>query len=257
LGCKTIFWNSAVFSQLEPLLQKAPTGSALCISGVHWLQGFRLPLEEISTLTQKYGHYLLVDGSQLAGNAPINLDQSGIDAFYFSAWNWLLGPLGLGALWLSKKLQANLAVPFKGTESVKEPESYLPHRFQWVNDAHAWEYSTANYNDWVYFASSLELLSNIGFNNVQERLFLLRNKLAEAICKQDLFYETSTVPPHGQPTSIFTFKPCKGSPQELMQFLQKQNIVCALRGESIRFSPHLNILEEDVKQIAEVLNSFY
>ena len=145
---------------LRPLLQ--PPTRVVSLSAVHWCTGMPLPLVEIGRLCAERDVLLVVDGAQGVGLVDIDVRAAGIAAMAFSAWKWLLGPIGLGALYLRRDLIDRLRFPFKGTGSVIDDHNHLPYRDALKPGADRYVLSTPNYNDWVHFDASLEYLEGLG-----------------------------------------------------------------------------------------------
>src|SRR5690606_20019129 len=99
----------------------------------------------------------------------------------FSAWKWLLGPVGLGMLYVSKDRLERLRPVFKGTESVAGGEGYLPYREALKPTADRFAYSSGSINDWVYFDASLAYLEGIGFERVRSRILELAGHLSDRL----------------------------------------------------------------------------
>jgi hypothetical protein len=90
--------------------------------------------------TRGTGVLVLVDGAQAAGAIPVNVDDLGVDAYAFPAHKWLLGPLGMGALYVAPASGARLESTFAGhpTHSSLDADARgLPwpdaRRFEWSN----------------------------------------------------------------------------------------------------------------------------
>jgi L-cysteine/cystine lyase len=72
---------------------------------------------ELAALARAAGAITIVDGAQAAGAIPMTLDDLGVDAYAVPAQKWLLGPEGMGALWLRREVAASLASPVGGFTS--------------------------------------------------------------------------------------------------------------------------------------------
>src|SRR5450759_3508343 len=83
---------------------------AVVLSHVLWTTGAVLPVDRIGRLGRSAGATVLVDGAQAAGAIPVILDDLGVDAYAMPAQKWLLGPEGMGALWVRRSF-ADAAVP--------------------------------------------------------------------------------------------------------------------------------------------------
>jgi len=92
---------------------------------------------------------------QGVGQVPLDLRSLGSLVVAFSAWKWLLGPIGVAVLAVSRDQLASLKPVFKGPDNLARA-TYLPYQTDFKTTADRYTYSTANVNDWVYFRASLE-----------------------------------------------------------------------------------------------------
>jgi selenocysteine lyase/cysteine desulfurase len=169
----------------------------------------------------------------------------------FSAWKWLLGPLGLGVLYVSKAKLGNLDPVFIGSDSVVRADEYLPYKSELKPSADRFTFSTASFNDWIYLEAALEFLQNIGFSTVIERIFELSAKLSSGLKKIGFNVLSDQFAEH--PTGIVVCeKPGIGS-AVIIQHLEKNKIVAAERLGRVRFSPHVYISPQQIDQVLQVL----
>lgn len=75
---------------------------AVVASHVLWTTGAVLPIDRLGTLARDAGAISIVDGAQSAGAIPVNLDDLDVDAYAVPGQKWLLGPEGMGALWVRR-----------------------------------------------------------------------------------------------------------------------------------------------------------
>ena len=71
-------------------------------SHVLWSTGAVMPVRAIADLAHERGAFVLVDGAQAPGAIAVDVGALGVDAYGLSAQKWLLGPEGMGALWVSQ-----------------------------------------------------------------------------------------------------------------------------------------------------------
>ena len=71
--------------------------------------GSSCPSARIADIAHERGALVLVDGAQAAGAIPVNVRDLGADMYAIPAQKWLLGPEGLGALWVRRELLADAA----------------------------------------------------------------------------------------------------------------------------------------------------
>ena len=77
---------------------------ALVVSHVLWTTGAVLPVARLGALARDAGAVTVIDGAQSAGAIPVNLEDLGVAADAVPGQKWLLGPEGMGALWVRRDL---------------------------------------------------------------------------------------------------------------------------------------------------------
>jgi len=83
---------------------------AVVISHVLWTTGAILPVGRIATLAREAGAVTIIDGAQAAGAIPLTLEDLDVDAYAMPGQKWLLGPEGMGALWVRRAF-ADATIP--------------------------------------------------------------------------------------------------------------------------------------------------
>ena len=234
---------------LEPLLE-APT-KVLSVSAVHWCTGMPLPLVEIGRLCQQQNILLVVDGAQGVGLVDIDVRAAGIGAMAFSGWKWLLGPVGLGALYVRRDLLDRLRFPWKGTGSVIDDHNYLPYRDDLKPGADRYVLSTPNYNDWVHFDASLDYLDDLGFAAVRARIHALARFLGQRLSTAGFALASDNFP--DQSTGIVSAHRVGLDVAGLVSRLGQQGVVGADRLGRLRLAPHIYLIEDQLERAAALV----
>lgn len=226
----------------------------MSLSAVHWCTGMPLPLSAIGALCRERGIDLVVDGAQGVGMQPLDVKKTGISYMSFSAWKWLMGPLGVGVFYIAPEKLSCLKPVFTGTESVVRDQEYLPYREELKPTADRFTFSTGNWNDWVYFAAALDFLSSLGFETVRERIFELSRRLSLGLT--GIGFQVLSDRHPDWPTGIVVCEKEGVPASRILSHLKKNRIVAAERLGRIRFSPHIYIspamIDEVVRVLAEV-----
>ena len=89
-----------------------PGTKLVSISHVLWTTGLVMPIRRIADIAHERGALMLVDGAQAAGAIAVNARDLGVDMYSVPAQKWLLGPEGLGALWVRRELLDTLHSTF-------------------------------------------------------------------------------------------------------------------------------------------------
>jgi cysteine desulfurase / selenocysteine lyase len=233
--------------------------SVLSLSPVHWCSGIPLPMDEISEFCKKENIWLAIDGAQGLGNVKVTPSKWGAHFLAGSAWKWLLGPLGLGVVYVSDEALDELNPVFKGTQSVPNDLEYLPYKSEFKNTADRYEFSTPSFIDWVYWHASLKALQSLGFQNVQDEIHDMSNYLCRGV--EALGISHSWGNGNTYSTGIlsldlndnFTDK----TSLEWKNLLFENNIVVAERMNRIRVSPHVYLNRDQLDEFLKVVSKYY
>ena len=94
--------DDEIVDQFDRLI--TPGTKLVSLSHVLWTTGLVMPVRRIADIAHERGALVLVDGAQAAGAIPVNVRDLGADMYAIPAQKWLLGPEGLGALWVRREL---------------------------------------------------------------------------------------------------------------------------------------------------------
>jgi selenocysteine lyase/cysteine desulfurase len=75
----------------------------VCLSQLTTLDGRLLPVAEAASIAHQRGVPVMVDGAQSLGQYPVDVGGLGCDFFVGSGHKWLLGPRGLGFVWVASE----------------------------------------------------------------------------------------------------------------------------------------------------------
>ena len=89
----------------------------VALSHVSWITGAVLDVPGAARAAGAVGAFTLVDGAQAAGAVRTDPAAWGVDAYAMPAQKWLLGPEGLGALWVRPGRLREIAPTVMGYES--------------------------------------------------------------------------------------------------------------------------------------------
>jgi L-cysteine/cystine lyase len=143
-----------------------PRTRLVALSHVAYGTGEVLDVAGAAAAARRAGALTLVDGAQTVGAIPVRPDELGVDAVAFPAHKWLLGPEGLGGLWLSEEALARVEVTFAGYESGTD---HLPGgSFTPFPGARRLELSTPPLDLVAAWRAALAWLDEVGWDAVYE-----------------------------------------------------------------------------------------
>lgn len=228
-----------------------PHTKAAALSAVHWCTGMPFPLKELAGICTDMNIDLVLDVSQGAGHVPVHIDDWHLSFCTGSAWKWLQGPLGLGILIIKKEKIPSLTHIFKGTSSVVSHKNYLPYKEELLPTVDRYVYSTPSLIDWAYFDASLAYLSQIGFDNICNRIFALSEYLCDGLADKGFSVLNHRYAPVQSGIVVAEHKTVNST--QIVQQLNARNIITADRYGRVRFSLHIcNTLEQIDRVLTEM-----
>jgi cysteine desulfurase/selenocysteine lyase len=165
----------------------------LAVSSVQWTNGFRVDLAGISQLCQDRRLILMVDAAQHLGVLPMNVSSVPVDILVSSGHKWLNAPFGMGMMYVSPRIRADLRLPIAGFfaaeppdntwgESFQRPETSPVADYRFVKTARAWEIGgTANFAGAVGLAAATRLALTIGLDNIAAHSRALTDQMIEGL----------------------------------------------------------------------------
>ena len=213
--------------------------------------GSILPVKEIAKILDDKIPFF-IDGAQTVGCIG-EMDVSKIKCNFmsFNGSKWLCGPMGTGLFYCNRKSSELLKPMTIGGESaiIYDETSLafkeLPDKFQT---------GFRNYVGIVGLESSARYLMNFGLNNIREKNQYLSNLFREELSKIPNIILYGPDDPN-QRTSIVSFNLKGHDSQEIVDRLEKQNIILAVREimeqKIIRASPHFFNTESEMLQVID------
>ena len=89
----------------------------VALSHVSWCTGTVLDVQGAVRSARMGDAMVVVDGAQSVGAIPVDAPALGVDAYAFPAQKWLLGPEGIGALWIPPASRERIDLTFCAYEA--------------------------------------------------------------------------------------------------------------------------------------------
>jgi selenocysteine lyase/cysteine desulfurase len=239
-------WTSAVLDDLDE------DSAVVAVPNCHWTDGSLLDLASIGERAREAGAALVVDGIQSLGAHPFDARQVRPDFLAASAYKWLLGPYGVGFLYVGEEWREGTPIEHnwinrRGTEDFSQLVEY-EDAFQ----PGARRYDVGERSNFALLPMANEALRQIldwGVENVSETI----GGLTDLIEREAKERGIEAVPREVRARHMVGLKLGSTAPEDLAARLATEGVFVSVRGEGIRVSPHLYNIGEDVERLFEVI----
>jgi len=227
----------------------------VALASCHFVSGYRIDVEGIANMLAARGIPFCVDGIQTLGAFPTPVKQ--VDFLAADAHKWLLGPCAAGLLYVRKEQQERLRPTVFGWHNVRCPNYVAQTQMAFRPDARRYEAGSANLLGLAGLQAALELLLEIGVDNIAAELLRKRAWLVPALqAKGYLVLQADAPPAHA--SAIITFHRPGADLPALHRKLIDARIITSLRADRsgqhyIRLSPHFYNTDAEFHRLLDLL----
>lgn len=227
----------------------------VALASCHFVSGYRLDFQTIGRLLRERRILFCLDAIQTLGAFPMPTEQ--VDLLAADAHKWLLGPCGAGVMYVRHSIQDRLNPPVYGWHNVQCPDFVAQEKIVLRSGAAKYEAGTQNLLGLVGLKAAMELLLELGIENIAKELLRKRAWLAAALQAKGYTVLHADVPPENTGGITSFHQPGKDL-APLHQKLLQANIVTSLRVDRtgtkyIRLSPHFYNTDEELHRLLELL----
>jgi selenocysteine lyase/cysteine desulfurase len=225
---------------------------AVAISAVQWSNGFRIDLTRLGELCKEKGVLLFVDAIQALGVHPFDVRAMNIDFLSADGHKWLCGPEGAGVFFCKRELIGHIHPSELGYLAMKQGFESNEIKINLHDDARRFDSGVYNLAGICALGASINLLLEVGIDQVQKRVKELTDRLAEGIQRRGWRLHSPRTP--SEWSGIVTFSSEKHDLTALRKHLRDEfRIVVAGRLGRLRASPHFYNTEEEIDQLIDAL----
>jgi L-cysteine/cystine lyase len=154
-----------------------PRTRLVACSHVGWVSGSYAPAELAGVEVP-----VLLDGAQGVGAVPVDVKALGCDAYAGAGQKWLCGPDGLGMLYVTPELRAEVAVSRRGYTNLEDPNSGIEASLR--ADARRLETMSLSAEAVACALAAIELLEAVGWSELYEAARTLAARLADELAER-------------------------------------------------------------------------
>jgi cysteine desulfurase/selenocysteine lyase len=219
------------------------------LSTVNYISGFKIDVSSIGSYLHQRNILFCVDAIQSLGAFPI--ETTHIDFLAAGANKWLLGPIGIGILYIKRGKLGLLSPILAGWKCVQSSKSYTSYSLCFLDSAKRFEPACVSIVSLVGLNAALELLLEIKIENIARRLAMLRRLIVPSLKEKG--YRIFGFNRPEQISGITSFSSRKQDIVQLRNKLDSSGFVVSLRdgldgNKCIRVSPHFYNTEEEILQ---------
>ncbi len=227
----------------------------VALASSHFISGYRIDIPAIGKFLRQRKILFCVDAIQTLGAFPTTVED--VDLLAADAHKWLLGPSGAGLLYVRREVQARVNPPVYGWHNVHCPDFVAQERITLRTDARKYEAGTHNLTGLVGLVAALELVKEIGVEQIGRELLRKRGWLVPALQAKGYSVLNAGAPPENGSGIVSFHKPGE-DPAERHRKLLEANIFTSLRVDRagrryLRLSPHFYNTDAELQRVLEML----
>jgi selenocysteine lyase/cysteine desulfurase len=240
-------WSDAVLSFITEEI------GLVALPHCHWTDGTVFDLAAIRAACDRVGAHLAVDATQSLGAMPLDMAAVRPDVLAASGHKWLLGPYGVGFLYLDERLRdgAPLEENWLNREGSEDFSRLTEYRDAYRPGARRFDVGEAsNFILMPMAAAALELVAAWGVENIAESLATVTRKLALV---GQAFGLTPT-PAAERAPHLLGLRMAHGPAKPVAESMAREKVFVSARGSVLRIAPHLHVDSADMDRFANVLS---
>jgi cysteine desulfurase / selenocysteine lyase len=228
----------------------------LALSWVQYASGFRSDLARLGAACRERDVLFVVDVIQGLGVLPLDVAAAGVDVAAAACHKWLLGPEGIGLLYVSDRVIDRVRPVRAGWRSMSNPYQWTEYDLAFAEGAKRLESGTLNVYGIHALGGSLEILRDAGASFIEEGVLALADRAARGLADLGFTLISSRLP--GETSGIVAATHPRHDPRALVRRLGERDVMVAARAGRFRISPHFYNTEGEIdrclKELEEVLS---
>jgi len=228
----------------------------VALASCHYLTGYRIDIDGIGERLRERGILFCLDAIQTTGAFPTEMTH--VDFAAADSHKWMLGPVGAGFFFVSKRVRDRLRPALLGALNVQSPDFIAQDAIAFEPGPSRYEPGTLNLPGIAGMGAAVELILEIGIDAVAQRLLALREHILREAAA--LGYTPYPDPRAAEPgaSGIVTLAHPDKDLEAVHRACLERDIVCSLRANRagqpmLRLSPHAYTTEAELHQAFRVL----
>ncbi len=243
-------WTRAV---LETVDEKKNRIAIVALPQCHWTDGGLFDLVAIGGACRERGIFLCLDVTQSAGAFPLDVQRIQPDFLTSATYKWLMGTYSLGLLYVSERWQQEGRPIEHNWIHRKDSENFarlVDYQDEFAAGARRFDVGERSNFALVPGAeTAIRQILEWGVENVSETL----GEMTDAIEGRARALGLGTPPKDKRAPHYIGLKLPGGLPPNLLEALARRKVYVSIRGTSVRVTPHLYNVAQDVEKLFDAL----
>jgi cysteine desulfurase / selenocysteine lyase len=227
----------------------------VALASCHFISGSRIDIQGIGRYLHEREILFCLDAIQTLGAFPTTVEH--VDFLAADAHKWLLGPCGAGVLYVGRSQRDKVKPPIYGWHNVNCPNFVAQEQIVFRSGAQKFEAGTHNLLGLVGLIAAMELILELGVENIARELLRKRGLLVAALVSKG-FTVLEAAAPADTASGIVSFRRPGTDLAALHQKLEAAAIITSLRGDRegnqyIRLSPHCYNTDGEIHRFLELV----
>ena len=232
-----------------------PETRLVAASTAQYATGGVTELEELGRLCRDKGVLLCADGIQTVGALPTDVRKTGVHVLSADSHKWMLGMMGIGAVFVDREMIGDLHPPLIGWRSTSDAFNFDRVHLELADTARRFEEGSLAYPLIAGFSATVDILREAGVDRIARRIGGLVNHLVDRLTELGC----DVGPSASRRRHIVTFTHPHVDPETIHEALKARNVVASVRRGAVRLSPHfyntIGELEVVVDAVASVMKT--
>jgi selenocysteine lyase/cysteine desulfurase len=221
----------------------------VAVTQVSFVNGFRADTAGIARIAHQRGALVFLDGYQDCGTRPLDVKALDVDFFVTGTLKYLLGPAGLGFLFVRRELIESLTPTITTWMAQRNAFAFDTQTLDPSPTARRFDGGTPPVPDIYMARAALSLLTRVGFDNVAAQVERLARAFLEGVAALRISCKT----PADSVGPLIVLR--ASDAPALVSRLAERGIAVSARRDGVRFAFHVYNTIKDVHSALEALES--
>jgi len=225
----------------------------VAVSWVQYFSGYRNDIRALADWCHARGIILAVDVMQGLGAMQFDNEISQADFIATGTAKWLLGPQGVGFIYITEELQEQIHPPHLGWQGRASLMEFHNYDQPLKADASRYEFATPFSLGIWGVNGALDLLLEVGQPAIENRIM----ELTDYLVKQLLVHNYQVISDRSANVKSGVVITSNSDPkrnQQIFDYLHKNRIYISYRNGNLRIAPHFYNTITEIDQLIEILS---